>query len=549
MKFFLILFILLLYASEGMAYPAPEIKRPVGDIRVLVLLVEFSDVKFKSPDPVSQFTDYLNKEGYDEYHNIGSVRDYCIYNSMGKFRPVFDVYGPFTLPESREYYATIASGDEIAVAQALDSLADDEINFLEYDSNTDGIIDYTYMIYAGEANSNDRTVFWPHAGILREEKNIMLSDGDENNLYVRRFAYSNEIDLGAYKKNESTDVISGIGIFVHEFSHLLGLPDYYYQDNITPGTWSVMDEGSHNCPANEDSVSSCAPPLYSSFDRMLMGWLVPTKIDSNGIKRLGKLDDNVAYQISNPNNTDEMYLLEYRTNKGWDIGQKNSGMLVWYIDYVDSVWRTPVNAREDNMHAKVIKAEEKTDWLYFMNKSSPYDVFPGKGNVTEFNGFVFKDGLDMNITLSEITESEDKEYVTFKVTKGEPFMREVSSSSQYSCGFVEPCLSSSSDSTRHGPPPSYSFVYLESSTSTAISQKLLTQTHIAMQNGMIRASTSVKGIKTIRLFSLNGQLLFETSMDDSELQFPWPRHLGKQKAFLSITRGKDVLYMGTIDGR
>ena len=61
MKFFLILFILLLYASEGMAYPAPEIKRPVGDIRVLVLLVEFSDIKFKSPDPVSQFTDYLNK--------------------------------------------------------------------------------------------------------------------------------------------------------------------------------------------------------------------------------------------------------------------------------------------------------------------------------------------------------------------------------------------------------------------------------------------------------------------------------------------------------
>ena len=75
------------------------------------------------------------------------------------------------------------------------------------------------------------------------------------------------------------------------------------------------------------------------------------------------------------------------------------------------------------------------------------------------------------------------------------------------------------------------------------------QTHIAMQNGMIRASTSVKGIKTIRLFSLNGQLLFETSMDGSELQFPWPRHLGKQKAALSITRGKDVLYMGTIDGR
>lgn len=547
MKYFLILFILMLYASEGMAYPAPEIKRPVGDIRVLVFLVEFSDVKFKNPDPVSQFIDYLNKEGYDEYHNIGSVRDYFIYNSMGKFRPIFDVYGPVTLPASREYYATIANGEEIAVAQALDSLADDEINFLEYDSNADRIVDYTYMIYAGEANSNDRTLFWPHAGILSEEKNIMLSDGEGGSLYVKRFAYSNEIDFGAYKKNELTDITCGIGTFVHEFSHLLGLPDYYYQDNITPGTWSVMDEGSYNCPANEDSVRSCAPPLYSSFDRMLMGWLEPTKIDSNGIKRLGKLDDNVAYQISNPNNPDEMYLLEYRTNKGWDVGQENSGMLLWYVDYDESVWKTFKVNYEHIRHVDIIEAEGNVTKVG--DQPTPYDVFPGKGNVTEFNGFVFKDGLDMNITLSEITESEDKEYVTFKVTKGEPFMREVSSSSQYSCGFAELCLSSSSDSTRHGPPPSYSFVYLESSTSTAISQKLLMQTHIAMQNGMIRASTSVKGIKTIRLFSLNGQLLFETSMDGSELQFPWPRHLGKQKAALSITRGKDVLYMGTIDGR
>ena len=71
--------------------PKPDVKLTQGDVRVLVVLVEFADVRFKNPDPVSQFTDYLNKEGYNEYHNIGSVRDYFIKNSIGQFRPTFDV--------------------------------------------------------------------------------------------------------------------------------------------------------------------------------------------------------------------------------------------------------------------------------------------------------------------------------------------------------------------------------------------------------------------------------------------------------------------------
>ena len=42
--------------------PKPDVKLTQGDVRVLVVLVEFADVRFKNPDPVSQFTDYLNKE-------------------------------------------------------------------------------------------------------------------------------------------------------------------------------------------------------------------------------------------------------------------------------------------------------------------------------------------------------------------------------------------------------------------------------------------------------------------------------------------------------
>ena len=71
-----------------------------GEVHVLVILAQYQDVKFSSKDPKKQFWDYLNKEGYNEYHNIGSVRDYFIKNSNGKFRPIFDVYGPVTLSKT-----------------------------------------------------------------------------------------------------------------------------------------------------------------------------------------------------------------------------------------------------------------------------------------------------------------------------------------------------------------------------------------------------------------------------------------------------------------
>ena len=51
------------------------------------------------------------------------------------------------------------------------------------------------------------------------------------------------------------------------------------------------------------------------------------------------------------------------------------------------------------------------------------------------------------------------------------------------------------------------------------------------------------------MFSLNGQLLFETSMNGSELQFAWPKRLGEQKAVLCVTQGNANLFMGVVDGK
>ena len=507
--------------------PPPDSKLTQGDVRVLVILVEFADVRFKNPDPVSQFTDYLNKEGYNEYHNIGSVRDYFIKNSMGKFRPIFDVYGPVTLPGIQADYGGGDYGNSnLAFSQALDVLLkSDGIDFLQYDNNGNGVVDYAFMIYAGESSSGSNLRIWPHASYLGEKNVEQSGKKIREGLYINHYACANEIDERAYKRDKSTRVLSGVGIFIHEFSHLLGLHDLYVgRGSFLPITWSVMYGGGSSCPSNADNVQGCTPPLYSAFERMSLGWLTPTELKANGNIQLNKLDDNFTYSITNPKNPDEMYLLEYRTNKGWDIGQENSGMLIWHIDYLDSIWNNNKINDTNHRHVDLIGAAGSVDY------SSPSDVFPGSANVTEFNKFVFKNGLDMNISLSDITESPDKEYVTFNVTMGEPFMRDLSSSSSV---IVVRLISETRPI---------------SASSIAVSKKLLQQASVISQNGTVHIATPLLGLKSVRMFSPNGQLLFETSMDGTDLQFPWPRRLGAQNVILAVSQGKTNLYMGIVNG-
>ena len=502
--------------------PKPDVKLTQGDVRVLVVLVEFSDVRFKNPDPVSQFTDYLNKE---KYHNLGSVRDYFIKNSMGKFRPIFDVYGPVTLSENKDYY-NVDSAKQV-ISLALDSLDNrDEVDFFKYDNDGDGAVDFFMVFYAGIGGSEFMLAnnLSTHAGALGTWKNSLSGKKMKNGLFVNFHAFINEISGSAYERDKTTTALSEMGLTIHEFSHVLGLPDLYVGiGSLYPENWSVMQSGGYNCSPDYDQ--KCIPPLYSAFERMSLGWLTPTEIKSSGLIRLNKLDDNVAYSITNPENPDEMYLLEYRSNKGWDIGQDTSGMLIWHVNYVESVWEKFKVNDENPMNVDLVEAKS------LGSRPGPWDAFPGRTNVTEFNKFVFWNGLDMNITLSDITESPDKEYVTFNVTMGEPFMRELSSSSSVdSIIFI-------SDWTR-----------LISASSIAVSKNLLRQACVISQNGMVHITTPLQGLKNVRMFSPNGQLLFETSMDGTDLQFPWPRHLGAQNVILAVSQGKTNLYMGIVNG-
>ena len=143
-----------------------------GKIKGLVILVEYTDVKFNSgymTDAKTYFNDLLHKEGFSEYNGTGSATEYFRAQSNGQFDPEFDLYGPVTLPNPMSYYGgNDTYGDDKAphmmVVHACQQL-DKTVDFSQYDNDGDGYVDNVFIFYAGQGEASygsDDTV-WPHS--------------------------------------------------------------------------------------------------------------------------------------------------------------------------------------------------------------------------------------------------------------------------------------------------------------------------------------------------------------------------------------------------
>jgi len=144
-----------------------------GTPKSLVILVNFSDKSFVTNTPGTAFTNLLNQTGYSANGGTGSARDYFNDNSMGNFNPQFDVVGPYNLSNPMSYYGgNDTSGSDknprkmVIDACGLASAAG--VDFSQYDTDGDGIVDNIFIYYAGynEAEGGPANTVWPHRWTL-----------------------------------------------------------------------------------------------------------------------------------------------------------------------------------------------------------------------------------------------------------------------------------------------------------------------------------------------------------------------------------------------
>lgn len=310
-----------------------------GSPKALVILAEFQDTTFTIRDTKKVFTNYLMNEGhftetpYGQYMNYKGVRGYFKDCSYGKFTPTFDVVGPIKLPKAHDVYGAGNDRMDLLLADAC-AAVDDLVDFTKYDANNDGIVDLVYIIYAGHSantSGNKDTNIWPKSGTI-----IISNKFDGKS--IRRYGVSNELN-GSEKTSKNNKKINGIGLFCHEFSHTLGLPDIYAyrtpaenQDDQGMEFWDLMDGGT-------EVRGGRVPASYLAWEREVMGWMKIDELkDSCNIKNLKSIDNGgKAYKIVNPKNSNEYIVLQSIQKgpwyQGWRDGTYGKGLLAYRVSY------------------------------------------------------------------------------------------------------------------------------------------------------------------------------------------------------------------------
>lgn len=325
----------------------------LGKQKIPVILVEFRDVPFTVANPKETFNKYLNgKELFNKTDdpemgyfnskggfkgNYGSVGRYFADMSFGKFLPEFDVYGPVKLDNPLKFYGAGDSSQEKMKELFTDACTavDDEVDFSKYDTNNDGNIDLVYIIYSGFSQSisgNSTDCIHPKSGTLTLDKQF---DG----VSVNRYGVNNELNGTPESAETYGTMINGIGLFCHEFSHCMGLPDLYPYAGSTAEQlinhnmdyWSLMDAG-------EYTNNGYRPTEYTAWERERFGWMEIETLDkATDIELTTLAEGGKAYRIVNDNDKTghEYYIVENVQKKGWNKSAMGSGMMVTHVDYDD----------------------------------------------------------------------------------------------------------------------------------------------------------------------------------------------------------------------
>lgn len=370
-----------------------------GEQKAIAILVQFTNKSFTIDNPHDYFYRMLNEENFSDYGATGSAKDYFVSNSAGQFVPDFDVYGPVTLPNTYAYYGANDwwGNDQHPEEMAIHAcqILDDEVDFSQYDRDGDGMVDNIYIFYAGygEADGGASNTVWPHSWDITSATSVpYIFDG----VRINHYACSNEMQ---YYGN----VPDGIGTFVHEFCHVLGLPDLYatsYTSAFTPGSYEVLDSGSYN-------NNSRTPPNLSAFSRYALDWMIPTPLTEKNVELEPISESNKAY-IVKTEKENEYFLIENRQKQGSDAYIPGHGMLVWHIDYVPSVWRS--NTVNNNASHQYVDLEEADNRKTESTRAG--DAFPGTSNIREISGqttpgFVTWSNKKLPVRIFDIAESSD----------------------------------------------------------------------------------------------------------------------------------------------
>ena len=388
----------------------------------VVILANFSNKSMQSSHTQAVFDELCNSLNCTVNDGYPSAGQYFADQSNGTYRPQFDVFGPVTLSRNVAYYGTDKPGqDEGDDQHATDAvveaciLANEQftINWADYDSDSDGYVDFVYVIYAGKGQADGGTseTIWPHNWSVESARQSGYCTYTATQCKVG----GKKLDNYAMSGEISGSSLGGIGTLCHEFGHVMGLPDLYdtdygtnYENNLTPNDWNIMDGGSYNGDGH-------CPPNYDPWEKDFFGWLTPINLGSTGQNvtlYANGTENQQTYQINasgtyvGPTTSGLRYYIENRQAVGWDAPLTGHGLLIWKVNFNASAWENnaPNNSNTSGapLYTVVSATGTKIGWDGSTD-NCPKNTFPGSGRKTSWTGISGKPLLNINESNQVVT--------------------------------------------------------------------------------------------------------------------------------------------------
>jgi M6 family metalloprotease-like protein len=385
---------------------------------VPVLLGKYADVS----------TTYFNASDYDQLlfgeNPTGSMKDY--YNEIS--------YGNFLVDGTSGgwYESTLTMAQAVSNAKeyvaGIAALADDDFDYAAYDNDgpdnepnsgdDDGYVDGILVVYSGcgaeWGSGNDN--LWPHMsslGAYEYETNDIGFNG--SNIIVSSYAVNPELAGGG---DCYTDIIRPMGVYAHEFGHILGLPDLYDRDDSDGnseglGEWCLMASGSWMGWAGD------RPAHMSSWCKIQMGWIEPTVLDNSttAIEIPQLVTSPFALKVwEDDYHWSRYFLIENRQAVGFDSELHGPGLIVYHVDEnrgwgVNGWSFGSVNDDEQNKLVDLEEADGDNHLDNEINRGDNGDPFPGTSGNRTFDdnsnpSATRNDGYETGISFSNISDPD-----------------------------------------------------------------------------------------------------------------------------------------------
>lgn len=412
----------------GSSVSAAADPNAVDTQQVLVLLVQFSDNLFTTPPGgiTNAFDSILfsDKTSGGRVNPTGSMIDYYSEVTYGKLKLQGNVYGPYMAPNPYTYYVGTDNGFSHSpelVSEVL-TLAQNDVPWATYAEKGTQFIPSVIVIHAGVGAEGGGFGIWSHKSSV-------------GGVIVKGYSF------GDYTMNPETagSGLSAIGVFCHEYGHVLGLPDLY-DTQYNPGSeglgnWSLMASGNYN----GNSQSPAHPDAWCKLQFAQQGLIDPGIlhiVDKNTYQTaIPNVEFNpIVYEIPDSTWTDpldtsihyyspEYFLVENRQQVGSDVGLPGSGLVIYHVDDAVSTNNNPAR-----YHVGVMQADGLNQLNVGGSRGDAGDPWPGSSNNRNFDDLSKPDSrLNSNdsstcVGVWNISNSGSTMYADFDYNFSRPYL-------------------------------------------------------------------------------------------------------------------------------